>query len=110
AGALFERRALHERPATLLAADVSELSQITQRVADRDLAHLEAVDQLVLSWQTFPRTPPPRLDVAEQGRLELVVERHRGVALEHSHVDPNHYNDMLSRHDTLENPPVVHRV
>ena len=82
---LDERRPLHERPAALLAADVSELGQLPQRLADRDLAHLEALGELVLRREAIARTPLAGLDPAQDRGLHLVIQGNRQIAAQGEH-------------------------
>ena len=82
---LDERRTLHERAAALLAADVSDLGQLAQRLADRDLAHLEALGELVLRREAIARAPLAGLDPAQDRGFHLVIQGNRQIAAQGEH-------------------------
>ena len=71
-----------ECAAPLFAPDVTELREVVQGVTNGNLADVKPRDQVVLGRQTLARTPASRLDVVEEGCLELVIQRNRRAALE----------------------------
>src|SRR5690606_12057263 len=79
---LPERRSLDERAATLLAANVAKVRQVTQGLADGHLADLEPGAELVLGRQPAVGSPVSCLDPLEELGLDLMVQRRGGAAVD----------------------------
>jgi hypothetical protein len=64
---------------------VSELGQFPEGLPDGDLAHPEAVGELVLRGEAIAGTPLTGLDPAQDRVLHLVVQGNRQIAAQRQH-------------------------